>query len=436
MRVYDLIQKKKNGEELTPAELDFLVQGYTNGAIPDYQMSAFAMAVYFQSMTAAETAALTDAMARSGDTVDLSCFGDLSVDKHSTGGVGDKTTLIVAPIVASLGCKVAKMSGRGLGHTGGTVDKLEAIPGYKTTLTGEEFLNQVSEIGVAVIGQSGNLAPADKKLYALRDVTATVDSIPLIASSIMSKKLAAGSHSIVLDVKFGSGAFMKTEEDAAALARAMVDIGTECGRNVSAVLTNMDIPLGCGIGNALEVEEAMEVLRGEGPEDLRTVSVVLASHMVSLSLGITVEDAKVRVEDALDSGRARNTFRRWITAQGGDGAVCDDPSVMKRSSIIREVRAPRDGYITHMNTEKIGEAAVVLGAGRTRKEDDIDPAAGLRILKKTGDFVQAGDVLAYLHTESEKSFREGESRYLDAIEFGENAPETMPLISRVIRAEK
>ena len=436
MRVYDLIQKKKNGEELTPAELEFLVQGYTNGAIPDYQMSAFAMAVYFQSMTAAETAALTDAMARSGDTVDLSCFGDLSVDKHSTGGVGDKTTLIVAPIVASLGCKVAKMSGRGLGHTGGTVDKLEAIPGYKTTLTGEEFLTQVSEIGVAVIGQSGNLAPADKKLYALRDVTATVDSIPLIASSIMSKKLATGSHSIVLDVKFGSGAFMKTEEDAAALARAMVDIGTECGRNVSAVLTNMDIPLGCGIGNALEVEEAMEVLRGEGPGDLRTVSVVLASHMVSLSLGITVEEAKSRVEDALDSGRALNTFRRWITAQGGDGAVCDDPSVMKRSSIIREVRAPRDGYITHMNTEKIGEAAVVLGAGRTRKEDDIDPAAGLRILKKTGDFVQAGDVLAYLHTESEKSFREGESRYLDAIEFGENAPETMPLISRVIRAEK
>ena len=436
MRVYDLIQKKKNGEALTPAELEFLVQGYTNGAIPDYQMSAFAMAVYFQSMTAAETAALTDAMARSGDTVDLSCFGDLSVDKHSTGGVGDKTTLILAPIVASLGCKVAKMSGRGLGHTGGTVDKLEAIPGYKTTLTGEEFLTQVSEIGVAVIGQSGNLAPADKKLYALRDVTATVDSIPLIASSIMSKKLAAGSHSIVLDVKFGSGAFMKTEEDAAALARAMVDIGTECGRNVSAVLTNMDIPLGCGIGNALEVEEAMEVLRGEGPEDLRTVSVVLASHMVSLSLGITVEEAKSRVEDALDSGRALNTFRRWITAQGGDGAVCDDPSVMKQSSIIREVRAPRDGYITHMNTEKIGEAAVVLGAGRTRKEDDIDPAAGLRILKKTGDFVQAGDVLAYLHTESEKSFREGESRYLEAIEFGESAPETMPLISRVIRAEK
>ena len=436
MRVYDLIQKKKNGEALTPAELEFLVRGYTDGTIPDYQMSAFAMAVYFRSMTAEETAALTDAMARSGDTVDLSCFGDLSVDKHSTGGVGDKTTLILAPIVASLGCKVAKMSGRGLGHTGGTVDKLEAIPGYKTTLTGEEFLNQVSEIGVAVIGQSGNLAPADKKLYALRDVTATVDSIPLIASSIMSKKLAAGSHSIVLDVKFGSGAFMKTEEDAATLARAMVDIGTACGRNVSAVLTNMDIPLGCGIGNALEVEEAMEVLRGEGPADLRTVSIVLASHMVSLALGIPVEEAKARVEDTLDSGRAWNTFRRWITAQGGDGAVCDDPAVMKRSSIIREVRAPRDGYITHMNTEKIGEAAVVLGAGRTRKEDDIDPAAGLRILKKTGDFVQAGDVLAYLHTESEKAFREGESRYLEAIEFGESALETMPLISRVIRAEK
>ena len=436
MRVYDLIQKKKNGEALTPAELEFLVRGYTDGTIPDYQMSAFAMAVYFQSMTAEETAALTDAMARSGDTVDLSCFGTLSVDKHSTGGVGDKTTLIVAPLAASLGCKVAKMSGRGLGHTGGTVDKLEAIPGYKTTLTGEEFLTQVSEIGVAVIGQSGNLAPADKKLYALRDVTATVDSIPLIASSIMSKKLAAGSHSIVLDVKFGSGAFMKTEEDAAALARAMVDIGTACGRNVSAVLTNMDIPLGCGIGNALEVEEAMEVLRGEGPADLRTVSIVLASHMVSLALGITVDEAKVRVEDALDNGRAWNTFRRWITAQGGDGAVCDDPSVMKRSSIIREVLSPRDGYIVHMNTEKIGEAAVVLGAGRTRKEDDIDPAAGLRILKKTGDFVREGEALAILHTEREDAFADATARYLDALELGEIAPAAMPLISRVIRAEK
>ena len=435
MRVYDLIQKKKNGEELTPAELEFLVQGYTNGAIPDYQMSAFAMAVYFQSMTAAETAALTDAMARSGDTVDLSCFGDLSVDKHSTGGVGDKTTLIVAPIVASLGCKVAKMSGRGLGHTGGTVDKLEAIPGYKTTLTGEEFLTQVNEIGVAVIGQSGNLAPADKKLYALRDVTATVDSIPLIASSIMSKKLAAGSHSIVLDVKFGSGAFMKTEEDAAALARAMVEIGTECGRNVTAVLTNMDIPLGCGIGNALEVAEAMQVLRGEGPDDLRRVSLVLAAHMVSLSLGITVDEAMVRVEDALDNGRAWNTFCRWITAQGGDPLVCEDPSRMKQSSLIREVRAPRSGYIIHMNTEKIGEAAVVLGAGRVRKEDDIDPAAGLRILKKTGDLVHEGDALAILHTEREDAFEDGAARYLEAIEFGESAPEEMPLISRVIRAD-
>ena len=435
MRVYDLIQKKKNGEVLTPAELEFLVRGYTDGTIPDYQMSAFAMAVYFQSMTPAETAALTDAMARSGDTVDLSCFGDLSVDKHSTGGVGDKTTLIVAPLAASLGCKVAKMSGRGLGHTGGTVDKLESIPGYKTTLTGEEFLSQVTDIGVAVIGQSGNLAPADKKLYALRDVTATVDSIPLIASSIMSKKLAAGSHSIVLDVKFGSGAFMKTEEDAAALARAMVDIGTECGRNVTAVLTNMDIPLGCGIGNALEVAEAMQVLRGEGPDDLRRVSLVLAAHMVSLSLGITVDEAMVRVEDALDNGRAWNTFCRWITAQGGDPLVCEDPSRMKQSSLIREVRAPRSGYIIHMNTEKIGEAAVVLGAGRVRKEDDIDPAAGLRILKKTGDLVHEGDALAILHTEREDAFEDGAVRYLDAIAFGEDAPAAMPLISRVIWAD-
>ena len=433
MRTIDLIEKKKRGGALTAAELSFLIRGYTAGDIPDYQMSAFAMAVWFNSMTAAETAALTDSMARSGDMVDLSRFGETSVDKHSTGGVGDKTTLIVAPLAASLGCKVAKMSGRGLGHTGGTVDKLESIPGYRTTLTREEFMAQVERIGVAVIGQSGNLAPADKKLYALRDVTATVDSVPLIASSIMSKKLAAGSHSIVLDVKIGSGAFMKTEEDAAVLAREMVNIGTACGRRMTAVLTDMDIPLGSAVGNALEVAEAMEVLRGGGPEDLREVSVTLAAEMAALTLNISPEQARIRTKQVLDDGSAWTKAREWIAAQGGDVSVLEDASRFPAAPIIRAVTAEADGYIARMDTQQIGEAAMILGAGRATKEDEIDFSAGIRLLKKTGDTVRKGDVLAVLHTADEAKFESGAVRLRGALTLSPDAPEKRPLVAQIVR---
>ncbi|MBQ4042517.1 MAG: pyrimidine-nucleoside phosphorylase [Clostridia bacterium] len=433
MRTVDLIEKKKHGGTLTADELEFLIRGYTAGEIPDYQMAAFAMAVWFRSMTAAETAALTDSMARSGDTVDLSVFGNLSVDKHSTGGVGDKTTLIAAPLAAALGCKVAKMSGRGLGHTGGTVDKLESIPGYRTVLSREEFMAQVEKIGVAVIGQSGNLAPADKKLYALRDVTASVDCMPLIASSIMSKKLAAGSHSIVLDVKIGSGAFMKTDEDAAALAREMVDIGTACGRKMTAVLTDMDIPLGQNIGNALEVAEAMAVLRGSGPADLREVSLTLAAEMASLTLSITPEEARKRAEDALDAGSAFAKAKEWIAAQGGDLSVIEDPSRFPAAPVIREVIAREEGYIARMDTQKIGEAAMVLGAGRATKEDEIDFSAGIRLMKKTGDIVHKGDVLAVLHTSDKEKRQAGEERLLAALTVAEKAPVKRPLVAEIIR---
>jgi len=433
MRTVDLIEKKKRGGELNKEELQFLIRGYTEGSIPDYQMSAFAMAVCFRSMTPAETAALTEAMALSGDTVDLSAFGDTTVDKHSTGGVGDKTTPIVAPLAAALGCRVAKMSGRGLGHTGGTVDKLESIAGYRTTLSREAFLSQVEKIGVAVIGQSGSLAPADKKLYALRDVTATVDSVPLIASSIMSKKLAAGSHSIVLDVKIGSGAFMKTEEDAARLAREMVDIGVACGRRMTAVLTDMDIPLGSAVGNALEIAEAMEVLRGSGPADLREVSLTLAAEMAALSLEITPEEGRARAEGALRDGSAWEKAKEWIAAQDGDVRMIENPSLLPAAPLIRPVSAERDGYITRMNTEAIGESAMLLGAGRADKDDVIDHSAGLQLLKKTGDFVRKGEPIAILHTADEAKFAAGAKRMQDAVILGENAPEKRPLVAQIVR---
>ena len=428
MRMVDIIAKKRDGGVLSEQEFRFLIEGYTNGEIPDYQMSAWAMAVLFRGMTAEETAILTDAMMRSGDTVDLSCFGGLSVDKHSTGGVGDKTTLIVAPIVAALGGKVAKMSGRGLGHTGGTVDKLEAVPGFRTTLTPEEFRSQVENIGVAVIGQSGNLTPADKKLYALRDVTATVDSLPLIASSIMSKKLAAGSRSIVLDVKCGSGAFMKTEADGRALAQAMVDIGKACGRSVAALITNMDIPLGTHVGNALEVKEAVEVLSGkEG--DLRTICTELAANMLTLCHGWDLEDARVRVLDAIDSGKALDTMKRWLKAQGGD----PDFDKLPKAAVVVPVKAERSGWITHMDAAKVGIGSSLLGAGRMKKDDPIDYAAGIVLEKKTGDHVEAGDVLAWLHTNDESRLPGAEAMLLEALTWGETKPEQQPLIYGIVR---
>ena len=433
MRMVDLIEKKRDGGVLTDDEIRFIIRGFTDGSIPDYQMSAFAMTVFYKGMTDHETAVLTDAMMHSGDTVDLSRFGDKSVDKHSTGGVGDKTTLIVAPIVSSLGGKMAKMSGRGLGHTGGTVDKLESIPGYQTTLSAEAFMRQVEQVGVAVIGQSGNLTPADKKLYALRDVTATVDSLPLIASSIMSKKLAAGSRSIVLDVKVGSGAFMKTLEDARALAGEMVEIGKSCGRNVAAVLSNMDIPLGRCVGNALEVMEAVEILRGEGCPDLREVCLTLSANMLSLVHGWTVGESLTKATEALDSGLAFETMKKWVAAQGGDAAVLEDFSQFKQPAITREILAEADGWMTAMDAQKVGEASALLGAGRARKEDAIDPSAGIRLLKKTGDYAKQGEPIAVLYTDREESLSAAEQTLRSACRWGDTPPERQPLIYGVVR---
>lgn len=432
MRMYDILQKKRMGEELTKEEISFFVQGYTAGTIPDYQASAFAMAVCCRGMNKRETADLTEAMMYSGDTVDLSMFGALSVDKHSTGGVGDKTTLILAPIVASLGGKVAKMTGRGLGHTGGTLDKLDSIPGFRSTLTSEEFISNIDRIGMAVIGQSGVLAPADKKLYALRDVTATVDCIPLIASSIMSKKLAAGSRSIVLDVKVGSGAFMKTVEQGKELARAMIDVGEACGRRVRALVTNMDTPLGNCIGNALEVKEAIRVLRGEQKDSLYEICVALASNMLSLCLARPLEACREEVVHAIENGSAYAKMKEWITAQGGDVRVIDDPALLPTASILHEVKAPCDGYISHMDAELIGTSASLLGAGRIEKDDAIDYAAGIVLSKKTGDCVKAGETLAVLHTSSESLLADAEGKFLSAFTYSDAPIALEPTIYDVL----
>ena len=431
--MYDIITKKKHGEALSDDEIRFFVEGYTKGEITDYQASALTMAICLKGMDERETATLTIAMSESGDTVDLSEFGDLSVDKHSTGGVGDKTTLIVAPIVASLGAKVAKMSGRGLGHTGGTVDKLESFPGYDVALSPEKFRDQVRRIGIAVVGQSGNLAPADKKLYALRDVTATVDSIPLITSSIMSKKLAAGTKSIVLDVKYGSGAFMTTPEAARELAESMVTIGHAAGRRVSALITNMDVPLGHAVGNILEVKEALEVLDGTGPDDLRTVALSLATEMISLSLGIPERKAKKLCDEAIVSGEALKKFKEWISTQGGDTKYIDSPILFPTSKHSLDIIAEEDGYIAHMNTERIGSAAVALGAGRMTKDDKIDYTAGLKILKKTGDYVTRGECIATLYTNNKSSLKTAKSIYLDAISFSEEPTKELPPIHSIVR---
>lgn len=433
MRMVDLIEKKRDGGVLSDEEIRYIVSGFTDGEIPDYQMAAFAMTIFYRGMNDHETAVLTDAMMHSGDTIDLSRFGDKSVDKHSTGGVGDKTTLIVSPIVAALGGKMAKMSGRGLGHTGGTVDKLEAIPGYRTTLSAEEFMQQVADIGVSVIGQSGNLTPADKKLYALRDVTATVDSLPLITASIMSKKLAAGSHSIVLDVKVGSGAFMKTLDDAKRLAENMVSIGKKCGRNVAAVLTNMDVPLGYAIGNALEVIEAAEILQGRGDEALREVCIVLAVNMLMLCNGWEADYAREQVLGAISSGAAFETMKKWIAAQGGDALALENYTRLPQASICHSVHAPRSGYISVMDTQKVGEASSILGAGRQKKEDEIDYAAGIVLKKKTGDYVAAGEEIAVLYTNADGTLAASEDVLLHAITWSETQPEAQELIYGVIQ---
>lgn len=433
MRMYDIIKKKRDGYELTKEEIEFFVKGYTDGSIPDYQASAFTMAVFFKGMTPEETVCLTLAMAESGDMVDLSAIKGETVDKHSTGGVGDKTTLIVAPIAAALGCKVAKMSGRGLGHTGGTVDKLESIPGFKVELEPSEFTSQVSDIGIAVIGQSGNLTPADKKLYALRDVTVTVESIPLIASSIMSKKLAGGSKHIVLDVKCGSGAFMKTPEEAELLAKAMVDIGNMAGRQTSAVITNMDIPLGNCVGNSLEVIEAVQMLSGKGCDDLRELCVTLASVMYSSCSGADMETARGDVLRVVSDGSALEKLCEMVARQGGDVSVIKDTDKFEKSKYAFDVVSDKSGYISHMDTEKIGIASMILGAGREKKGDSIDYKAGIVFSKKTGDRVNAGDKIVTLYTDMEDKIQLSKDVLMSALSFSEKPTENQQLIYKIIK---
>lgn len=432
MRMYDIIAKKRDGGALTAEEILFAVNGFTDGSVPDYQMSALLMAVYLRGMDARETAQLTAAMAHSGDMVDLSRIQGVKVDKHSTGGVGDKTTLVVTPIVASCGVKVAKMSGRGLGHTGGTLDKIESVPGATVTLTEQQFFDQVDRIGLAVIGQSGNLAPADKKMYALRDVTATVSSVPLIASSIMSKKLAAGSDCILLDVKTGNGAFMKTLDDSIRLAEAMVSIGEHNGRRTAALITDMDTPLGHNIGNSLEVIEAVETLRGQGPKDLTTVCKALAAKLLGLAGMGDAAACRALVDDAIDSGRALAKLREMIVAQGGDGACIDDTARFPQAKFRRDVRAEADGCLYATDTEAIGIAAVLLGAGRETKESPIDPAAGIRMEKKAGDWVRTGDVLAVLYAGEEEKFGPAEEKLRAALTFKDEAPAPIPLIYALV----
>ncbi|QAT51331.1 pyrimidine-nucleoside phosphorylase [Caproiciproducens sp. NJN-50] len=426
--MYDVISKKRDGGELSQTEIQFFIDGYVKGEIPDYQASALMMAIYFKGMTARETADLTLCMARSGEMVDLSSIDGVKVDKHSTGGVGDKTTLIIAPIVASLGVRVAKMSGRGLGHTGGTVDKMESIPGMKTSLDRETFFDIVRKVGVSVIGQSGNLVPADKKLYALRDVTATIESIPLIASSIMSKKIAAGSDCILLDVKTGSGAFMKTVDDSIRLAEAMVSIGEHVGRRTVALITDMDRPLGSAIGNSLEIREVCETLKGRGPQDLTAICVELAANMLFLAGRGELPICRELAKKQISNGAAFQKLREMVAAQGGDVSVLDDNSKFAQAAVRHEITSGEDGFIRAMNTEECGIASVELGAGREKKEDPIDFSAGIVLRKKVGDRVGAGEPIAEFHTSSEQKCREAERLFRDAVKIGAEPPESIPLV--------
>nr|WGD93246.1 pyrimidine-nucleoside phosphorylase [Bacillus subtilis] len=402
MRMVDIIIKKQNGKELTTEEIQFFVNGYTDGSIPDYQASALAMAIFFQDMSDRERADLTMAMVNSGETIDLSAIEGIKVDKHSTGGVGDTTTLVLAPLVAALDVPVAKMSGRGLGHTGGTIDKLEAIDGFHVELTKDEFIKLVNRDKVAVIGQSGNLTPADKKLYALRDVTGTVNSIPLIASSIMSKKIGAGADAIVLDVKTGAGAFMKTEEDATELAKAMVRIGNNVGRQTMAVISDMSQPLGFAIGNALEVKEAIDTLKGEGPEDLHELVLTLGDQMVVLAKKAdTLDEARAKLEEVMKNGKALEKFKDFLKNQGGDSSIVDDPSKLPQAAYQIDVPAKKAGVVSEIVADEIGVAAMLLGAGRATKEDEIDLAVGIMLRKKVGDKVEKGEPLVTLYANRE-----------------------------------
>lgn len=423
MQMYDLIQKKKKKEALNKEEIDFIIKGYTEGTIPDYQMSALLMAICLNGMNHEETAALTIAMANSGDMLDLSAIHGVKVDKHSTGGVGDKTSLVLGPMVAALGIPVAKMSGRGLGHTGGTIDKLESFPGFSTSITSERFIDNVNTIKMAIVGQTANLAPADKKLYALRDVTATVDNISLIASSIMSKKLASGSDVIVLDVKTGSGAFMKSYEDSLALAKEMVQIGTIAGRTTYAVITDMNQPLGNMVGNTLEVKEAIQTLSGNGPKDLLEVSMTLASYML-LGAGIaaSVEEARTALQGTIESRSALNKFAEFVEAQGGNSESVFHPELFERASIEEKVLAPEDGYITYIHTDEVGMTSLLLGGGRLTKESSIDLSVGIELKKKLGDPVTKGEELAVLYANDTTKLSEAKKRFLEAYVIGKDKP--------------
>lgn len=431
MRIVDLITKKQHGEALTTEEIDFMIQGFTAGDIPDYQMSAMAMAIYFKDMNDQERSDLTMSIVRSGETIDLSAIHGIKVDKHSTGGVGDTTTLVLAPLVASLGVPIAKMSGRGLGHTGGTIDKLEAIPGFHVELTEEKFIELVNKNKVAVVGQSGNLTPADKKLYALRDVTGTVDSIPLIASSIMSKKIASGADAIVLDVKTGAGAFMKTTEDARELAHAMVKIGKMVGRDTMAVISDMSQPLGFAIGNALEIKEAIDTLNGHGPADLVDLCLTLGSQMVHLAgVGSDLSEARALLEENLTNGKALEKFKVFAASQGGDISVIENPELLPQAAYETEVLADRDGKLSQIVADGLGVAAMMLGAGRATKDSEIDLAVGLVLHKKVGDTVKKGDPLLTIHS-NQLEIPEVEEKIWESLTISEEA-DPIPLIHEVI----
>ena len=433
MRMYDIIMKKRNGGELSEEEIRFFIEGYTKGEIPDYQVSSLMMAIYFRKMTEKETLALTLAMAESGDFLDLSGIKGIKVDKHSTGGVGDKTSLALAPLVSACGVPIAKMSGRGLGHTGGTIDKLESFPGFSTAISNETFINNVNNIGIAIMGQTADLAPADKKLYALRDVTATVDNMSLIASSIMSKKLAAGADAIVLDVKTGSGAFMKTEEDSFALAEEMVKIGKNAGRKMSAVISDMDQPLGKAVGNAIEVREAIDTLNGKGPSDFTELVYTLGTRMLILGEKASDEsDARNKLEKAVSDGSALNRLAQFVKAQGGDEKYVYEPDRLKLAPIVTDITAPQDGYISHIDCDEIGICSLMLGGGRETKESEIDLSVGLLLDKKTGDMVKKGDKIATVYSSDENKTGPVIDRFLKAYHFSSEECAKQKLIKGII----
>lgn len=433
MRMYDLIMKKRNGGELSTEEINQMIIEYTKGNIPDYQMSAFLMAVFFVGMSEKETIALTMAMANSGEMVDLSAIHGLKADKHSTGGVGDKTSLVLGPMVASLGIPVAKMSGRGLGHTGGTIDKLESFDGFSTSLTTEQFINNVNNIKMAIIGQTGELAPADKKLYALRDVTATVDNISLIASSIMSKKIAAGADTIVLDVKCGSGAFMKTEEDAVKLGTEMVKIGRGIGRETYAIVSDMDQPLGYAVGNALEVKEAIDTLNGNGPKDLLELCLTLGSYMlIGTKKASDADEARAMLKDTITSKKALNKFAEFVKAQGGDERAVYDTSLLPKASLTQDCYAASEGYISSIHSDEVGMVSLTLGGGRETKESKIDLSVGVVLKKKVGDYVKKGDVIAILYANSEEKLKAAKERFDKTYSYSDNEVKKPVFIKRII----